>query len=110
MAVLAATYIYWFNDSLKTFLLLIKSASELVYEKKQWLTDKNGPQTDFALIGYFRDSRIQLPSVHGQWFSDSSYQIITKLQCNLQNGQWIFKSIALWQVKCGKIIEPLGTW
>ena len=36
------------------------------------------------------------------------HEIITKLQTNLQNCQWIFKSIALWQMKFGKILESLN--
>ena len=31
-------------------------------------------------------------------FSATGHQIITKLQCNLQNGKSSFKSIAIWQV------------
>ena len=52
-------------------------------------------------------SRIQQPKTHGHWFSDLGHQIITKLQYTLQNGQSIFKSIAMWQIKFGKILEPL---
>ena len=57
-----------------------------------------------------RAFRIQWPNGHVQWFSDSGHQIITKLQCNLQNGQRIFKYIALWQVKFENILEPLSDY
>ena len=50
-------------------------------------------------------AELENPVVHGQWFSDSGHQIITKSQCSLHNGQWIFKFISLWQVKFGKIIK-----
>ena len=39
-------------------------------------------------------------------FQDSGHQIISKLHNNLQKGQWIFKLIALWQVKLCKILDP----
>ena len=47
-----------------------------------------------------RASRIQWPETHGQLFLDSGYQIITKLQFNLQKGQSIFKFVQT-------ILEPL---
>ena len=40
-------------------------------------------------------------------FLDFVHQMITTLQCNLQNGQWIFKPIASWEVKFWKILELL---
>ena len=30
--------------------------------------------------------------LNGYWFSDSGYEIITKLLCNLMHGQWTFIS------------------
>ena len=39
-------------------------------------------------------------------FQTFGHQIITKLQRNLQNGQWVFKSTALWQIM-EIFIEPL---
>ena len=56
---------------------------------------------------WIKASRIQWPGVHGQWFSDMGHQIIPYLQCNLLNCQWILKSIALGQIKLGKILENL---
>ena len=46
-------------------------------------------------------------SVYSQSISDSGQQIITKSQCHLQNGQHIFISVALWQVKFGEILKSV---
>ena len=38
---------------------------------------------------YYKASKIQWPDAHGQSFSDTDDQMITKLQCNLQYDQWL---------------------
>ena len=51
----------------------------------------------WLIFTVYTASKIHWTNGHCQWFSDSGHQIITKLQCNLQCGQWIFKSIVLRQ-------------
>ena len=36
----------------------------------------------------------------------TGHQIITKLLSVYNHGQWVFKSIALWQVKAEKVLDP----